>query len=70
MHLLNFRWVYPSERERIPRWLMDELLARLKQQLELPPPRIKICRGRMFSEIDYETAVTDWGFVDADADRG
>ena len=28
MHLLNFRFIYPSERDRIPRWLLDELLLR------------------------------------------
>jgi hypothetical protein len=64
VHLLNFRWAYPSERERVPRWLMDELIGRLQRQLELPAPRVKICRGRMFSEIDYAAAVKEWGFAD------
>jgi hypothetical protein len=64
MHLLNFRWVYPTERDHIPRWLTDELLDRLKHQLDLPPPQMKICRGRMFSRIDYEIAVDEWGFAD------
>jgi putative nucleotidyltransferase-like protein len=66
VHLLNFRWAYPSERAHVPRWLMDELMDRLERQLELPSPRVKICRGRMFSHIDYEPAVKEWGFVDAD----
>lgn len=64
VHLLNFRWAYPSEREHVPRWLMDELIGRLERQLDLPPPRVKICRGRMLSQIDYESAVKDWGFAD------
>jgi hypothetical protein len=64
VHLLNFRWAYPSERDCVPRWLMDELIGRLERQLELPPPRVKICRGRMFSEIDYAAAVKEWGFAD------
>ncbi len=67
-HLLNFRWAYPSERDCVPRWLMDELVARLKTQFELPSPRVKICRGRLFSQVDYEPAVEEWGFVDADED--
>src|SRR5262249_16056558 len=62
VHLLNFRWAYPSERDHVPRWLMDELLGRLKRQLDLPPPRVKICRGRIFSPIDYEPAVREGGF--------
>ena len=43
---------------------MDELLGRLERQLDLPAPRVKICRGRMLSEIDYEAAVEEWGFAD------
>ncbi len=64
VHVLNFRWAYPSEREQVPRWLMDELLGRLEQQLDLPPPRVKICHGRMLSPIDYEWAIKAWGFTD------
>ena len=64
MHLLNFRWIYPTERDKVPRWLMDELLERLRHQLELPPPQMKVCRGRMFSRIDYEIDVKEWGFAD------
>jgi hypothetical protein len=63
-HLLNFRWIYPTERDHVPRWLMDELLDRLKKQLELPPPQMKVCRGRMFSRVDYAIAVQQWGFAD------
>jgi hypothetical protein len=69
VHLLNFRWAYPSERECIPRWLMDELIGRLTGQLELPAPRLKICRGRMLSPTDYALAVKQWGFSDVDESR-
>ncbi len=61
MHLLNFRWIYPSERDRVPRWLMDELLDRLQRQLDLPPSQMKVCRGRMFSRTDYAIAVQRMG---------
>ena len=64
MHLLNFRWIYPSERDHVPRWLMDELIDRMGRQLELPPPRHRICRGRLFSRVDYAVAVREWGFAD------
>jgi hypothetical protein len=62
--LLNFRWIYPTERDHIPRWLMDELLDRLAKQRDLPPPQMKVCRGRMFSRVDYEIDVKEWGFAD------
>jgi hypothetical protein len=64
MHLLNFRWIYPSERDHVPRWVMDELLDRLGAQLQMPPPDMKVCRGRMFSRVDYEIDVKEWGFAD------
>jgi hypothetical protein len=60
----SFRWVYPSERNVIPRWLLEELMARLQRQLELPPPERRVCRGGMFSNVDYRPAVEQWGFAD------
>jgi hypothetical protein len=64
MHLLNFRFIYPSERERIPSWLLHELISRLQHQFELPTPKMKVCRGRMFSVADYTVDVTELGFAD------
>jgi hypothetical protein len=52
IHLLNFRFIYPSERDKIPRWLIDELLLRAKEQGDLPMPKTKVCRGRLFSPDD------------------
>lgn len=68
IHLLNFRWIYPSERDRVPLWLMDELLSRLAAQRDLPLPQTKICRGRLYSRRDYEIDVTEWGFADVGGD--
>ncbi|CDX13492.1 hypothetical protein LCM4577_08095 [Mesorhizobium sp. LCM 4577] len=63
MQLLNFRWIYPSERDLVPDWLLDDLLKRLATQRRLPSPRMKICRGRLLSQIDYEIDVKEWGFA-------
>ena len=41
----------------------------LQRQLALPAPRIRTCRGRMFSRADYEVAIREWGFADADGDE-
>jgi hypothetical protein len=64
MHVLNFRFIYPSERDRIPRWLFDELLLRARQHADLPLPQTRICRGRLFSPDDYRVDVMEWGFAD------
>jgi hypothetical protein len=63
-HLLNFRFIYPSEREAVPRWLFHELVDRLNAHAELPVPQTKVCRGRLFSGTDYLIDVRDWGFAD------
>ena len=65
MALLNFRFIYPSERDVIPNWLMDDLLERLKGQSAVKPPSKKVCRGRIFSPRDYAIDVEKWGFSDA-----
>ncbi len=63
--LLNFRFVYPSERDIVPQWLMDELLERLHAQMGMPPPDMRVCRGRIFSPRDYMIDVGEWGFSEA-----
>lgn len=64
IHILNFRFVYPTYRDLVPRWLFDELLDRLRAQAEMPPAQMKICRGRLFSPRDYITDIVQWGFAD------
>ena len=65
MALLNFRFVYPSERHMVPRWLMEELLERLRDQAEMKGPGKKVCRGRIFSPRDYAIDIEKWGFSEA-----
>ncbi len=70
VHVLNFRFVYPTERHRVPAWLMRELLDRVRLQEELPVPQTKICRGRMLSRADYLIDVKEWGFFDPVGETG
>jgi hypothetical protein len=63
--LLNFRFVYPSERHLVPRWLMNELLERLHDQADMKGPGKKVCRGRIFSPRDYAVDVEEWDYSDA-----
>lgn len=64
IHVLNFRFIYPSERDNIPKWLLDELLSRLNSQIKLPSSDMKICRGRLVSLNDFHIDVKEWGFAD------
>jgi hypothetical protein len=62
--IINFQFIYPTERHRIPRWLLDELIGRLQRTAELPIPQMKVCRGRLFSRGDYSVDISEWGFAD------
>lgn len=61
-HLLNFRFIYPSERECVPDWLMDELATRLQDHRQLPAPQDCVCRGRLLSRYEYQIDIEEWGF--------
>lgn len=63
--VLNFRFIYPSERHLIPRWVMDELLDRLQAQLSMPSAGKRVCRGRIFSPRDYQIDIAEWDFSEA-----
>lgn len=63
-HVLNFRFIYPSQRELLPKWLLNELLSRLKNQINLPTSKMKVCRGRLYSSNDFAIDVQKWGFED------
>jgi hypothetical protein len=64
INVLNFRFIYPTERDLIPRWLFDELIERVRAQAELPPGGVRICRGRLLSPTDFVVDVSEWGFAD------
>lgn len=60
-HLVLFRFVYPSEVQRIPRWVMDA--ARTQADSGSPPGRL--CRGTLVSRSQYRMDVEEWGYQDA-----
>lgn len=64
VHLLLFRFIYPSDRAIIPKWLIKELMQRLKNQLELPSPVEKISRGSLLSHGQFEVDYKKWGYRD------
>jgi hypothetical protein len=60
-HLILFRYVYPSERHRIPSWLTRDL-----SQTEARTVRgRKVCRGTYLSRAQYLVDVEQWGYADA-----
>jgi hypothetical protein len=64
-HLCLFGFVYPSERARIPTWVMTALMERLEQEVQTPPPVERICQGTLISREQYLPDLEHWGFSDA-----
>jgi hypothetical protein len=66
-HLVTFRFIYPAERDVVPRWVLDELSGRLARERR-DSPTAPVCRGTLLTPHDYEPDVTVWGYADARAD--
>jgi hypothetical protein len=64
-HLILFGFVYPGERDKIPRKVMDELMRRLRRELQSPPPKPRLCQGTLLSRAQFLVDVEHWGYDDA-----
>ncbi len=64
-HVVLFGFIFPPERARIPRWVMDELLRRLREETNDPASGDKVCRGTLLSWSQYLVDVSDGGWRDA-----
>ncbi len=60
-HILNFCFVYPSERDAIPQWVINELVSRTQREFSTAPPEEKISRGLLISS-QYSVGIEKWGF--------
>lgn len=64
-NLVLFGFVYPGERARIPRRVMDTLLARLADELDAgDADAAKLCQGTVVSRQQYLIDVQEWGYSD------
>jgi hypothetical protein len=68
-HLVVFGFVYPGERDAIPRRVLDELLRRLQVEMAAPAQDQKLCRGTLISREQYLEDIRTWGYRDARLDN-
>ncbi len=59
---INFFFVYPSERDIIPRWLFEKLLKRAQSQYDLPTSVEKVCLGPIIDQTQYSIDIKKWDF--------
>lgn len=64
-HLCLFGFIYPSERERIPAWIMAGMMGRLDHEMRTEPPSERIAQGTLVSREQYLVDMEIWGFKDA-----
>lgn len=66
-HLVLFGYIYPGERHRIPKRVMEGLQKRLLSELDHPArgPERKLCQGTVVSRSQYLVDLERWGYRDA-----
>jgi hypothetical protein len=63
-HLCLFGFVYPSERARIPAWVMTALMEMLEQEIQAGPAANRLCQGTLISREQYLPDIEQWSFED------
>jgi hypothetical protein len=67
-HLILFDFAYPSERGKLPRWVIEFLLQRFSYEAKRKASsRKQICYGTLLSREQYLNDVLRWGFTDGRA---
>jgi len=64
-HLVMFGFIYPTERARVPAWVMDELMVRLRAESGTNARTGPLCQGTLVSREQYLIDVNKWGYRDA-----
>ncbi len=63
-HLTLFGFVYPTDRGKVPAWVMLELGDRLRAESEAPLPTKQVCQGTLLSATQYLPDIERWGYED------
>jgi len=64
-HIVMFGFIYPSDRDKVPAWVMNELAGRMHAETEAGAAAEKVCYGTIISRQQYLKDVSDWGYDDA-----
>jgi hypothetical protein len=64
-HIVLFGFAYPSERSRIPEWVIDDLLGKLRGETDSPSSSERICQGTLLSREQYLSDVEHGDYEDA-----
>ncbi len=62
-HIQLFRFTYPSDRTKVPDWVMTELMQRTLSSVREGNWTEKVCRGPLLSRLNYDIDIRDWGYL-------
>ncbi|MGH7214528.1 MAG: nucleotidyltransferase domain-containing protein [Tepidisphaeraceae bacterium] len=60
-HLILFGYAYPSERDKVPAWVIERLEQAVRNEPAHPQ---RVCQGTFISQKSYLWPVQDWGYAD------
>lgn len=64
IYLNLFIFVYPSDRDYVPQWVLATLMERLETEMKQPAPKERICRGPLLDRLLYIHDVEERGYSD------
>ncbi len=64
-HVTLYGFIFPSERSKVPMWLMEELVGRLREEIGAPDAEEPVCYGTLLSWSQYLGDVFGGSFRDA-----
>ncbi len=64
-HLVLYGFIFPSERSRVPAWVMQDLLQQFQDELGAPDATDPVCYGTLLSWSQYLGDVLGGSFRDA-----
>jgi hypothetical protein len=64
-HIVLFGFVYPSNREQVPSWVVDELTQRMRDETTAGNAGSRVNYGTIISRQQYLKDINEWGYEDA-----
>lgn len=64
-HIVLFGFIYPSDRSKVPSWVMDELTRRMQDETLAGDADEEICYGTIISRQQYLKDINEWDYKDA-----
>ncbi|MEA2491698.1 MAG: hypothetical protein QOH21_3490 [Acidobacteriota bacterium] len=64
-HIVMYGFIYPSARDQVPAWIVEELTRRMAKETKEGNGADKICYGTIVSRQQYLKDIGEWGFADA-----